>query len=84
MMLFVVPPVTRVIVMTAGSKTSTRRVTAVWSARMSSAATGIGSSARCGVGRVSAAAADRGDDPVGGREQRPWAEGDRAGGIASY
>ena len=43
MMLFVVPASTWAIVTTVGSKTSWRRVTIAWRARMISAATGIGS-----------------------------------------
>ena len=82
MMLFVVPPVTRVIVMTAGSNTSTRRVTAVWRARISSAATVIGSSGEVRRGRVATAPTDRGHDPVRGREHRAAAQRDRARGIA--
>ena len=49
MMFVVVPASMWAIVTTAGSKTSTRRVTMDWRARTISAATGIGSMVSCGA-----------------------------------
>ena len=49
MMLFVVPAVIWAMVTTAGSKTSTRRVTIDWSASTISAAIAMGSTALCGI-----------------------------------
>ena len=77
MMLLVVPPLIRAIVRTAGSNTSTERVTAAWSASTSSAAVGIGSRARCGrdawpprprtVPLIASAEARSGPEPQGDR-----------------
>ena len=73
MTLVVVPALIDPTVTTAGSKTSTRRVTNDCSAPTISQATGIGSAAKCGIEAWPAPAPHRDRELVGRRHDRPSA-----------